>query len=68
MIRSQYLKGRLDTTAANQAVADLRDWPGERFAHRWMLDRVWELRGFGPGLGCLLRDARRGHERDADHA
>ncbi len=44
VIRNQYLKGRLDTTAANQAVADLRDWPGDRFAHRWMLDRVWELR------------------------
>ena len=59
VIRQQYLKGRLDTTAANQAVADLRDWPGERFAHRWMLDRVWGIAGFGPGLGCLLRDARR---------
>ncbi len=25
-------------------MADLRDWPGERFAHRSMLDRVWQLR------------------------
>lgn len=44
VIRAQHLIGRLDRTAAGQAVADLRDWPGERFAHRWMLDRVWQLR------------------------
>lgn len=44
VIRAQYLKGALDETAAGQAVADLRDWPGERFSHRWMLDRVWQLR------------------------
>lgn len=44
VIRAQYLRGALDETAAAQAVADLRDWPGERFAHRWMLDRVWQLR------------------------
>lgn len=44
VIRTQYLRGALDETAAGQAVADLRDWPGERFAHRWMLDRVWQLR------------------------
>ncbi|MGE2836100.1 type II toxin-antitoxin system VapC family toxin [Mycobacterium sp. SMC-4] len=44
VVRAQYLKGALDETAAGQAVADLHDWPGERFAHRWMLDRVWQLR------------------------
>jgi predicted nucleic acid-binding protein len=44
VIRAQYLKGRLDGTAARQAVADLRDWPGERFGHRWLLERTWELR------------------------
>ncbi|BBX49596.1 hypothetical protein GCM10009645_00290 [Mycolicibacterium poriferae] len=44
VIRAQYLRGALDETAAGQAVTDLRDWPGERFAHRWMLDRVWQLR------------------------
>jgi predicted nucleic acid-binding protein len=44
VIRAQYLRGALDETAAGQAVSDLRDWPGERFAHRWMLDRVWQLR------------------------
>ncbi|QKT06006.1 type II toxin-antitoxin system VapC family toxin [Gordonia sp. X0973] len=44
VIRSQHLKGHLDGTAADQAVEDLRRWPGERYAHRWMLERVWELR------------------------
>ena len=44
VIRSQYLLGRLDGTAAGQAVADLRDWPGERFGHRWLLERAWGLR------------------------
>ncbi|MEP9417058.1 type II toxin-antitoxin system VapC family toxin [Gordonia sp. VNQ95] len=44
VIRAQYLRGGLDGTAARQAVEDLRDWPGERYSHRWMLDRVWELR------------------------
>jgi hypothetical protein len=31
VIRAQHLRGRLDGTAARQAVADLRDWPGEPF-------------------------------------
>ena len=44
VIRAQHLRGRLDSTAAGQAVADLRDWPGERFGHRRLLDRVWQLR------------------------
>jgi predicted nucleic acid-binding protein len=44
VIRAQHVRGVLDETAAGQAVADLRDWPGERFAHKWMLDRVWRLR------------------------
>ena len=44
VIRRDHLLGRLDATAAVQAVQDLRDWPGERFAHRPLLDRVWELR------------------------
>ena len=30
VIRAQHLQGRLDRTAASQAVDDLRDWPGER--------------------------------------
>lgn len=44
VIRAKRLQGKLDETAANQAVADLRDWPGERFSHRWLLDRTWQLR------------------------
>lgn len=45
VIRRDHLLGRLDATAAAQAVTDLRDWPGERFSHQPLLDRVWELRG-----------------------
>ncbi|GAC1604042.1 MAG: PIN domain-containing protein [Acidimicrobiales bacterium] len=44
VIRRDALAGRLDATAAAQAVLDLRDWPGERFGHHRLLDRVWELR------------------------
>lgn len=44
VIRAQFLRGRLDGTAAGQAVADLRDWPGQRFGHRLLLDRAWQLR------------------------
>jgi predicted nucleic acid-binding protein len=45
VIRRDQLLGRLDVTAATQAVQDLRDWPGERFGHQPLLERVWELRG-----------------------
>lgn len=44
VIRRHRLSGDLDETAAAQAVADLRDWPGERFGHRVLLARAWELR------------------------
>jgi predicted nucleic acid-binding protein len=44
VIRRQHLLGRLDHTAATQAVADLRDWPGTRYGHRALLERAWELR------------------------
>lgn len=44
VIRAHYLRGHLDGTAAGQALADLRDWPGQRVGHRLLLDRVWELR------------------------
>ena len=52
VIRAQYLRGRLDGTAAGQAVADLRDWPGERYGHRLLLDRVWQRSG---DQGCPAR-------------
>jgi len=44
VLRRHHLQGRLDNTSAIQAVADLRDWPGERFGHRSLLERAWELR------------------------
>jgi predicted nucleic acid-binding protein len=43
-IRLQHRGGRLDLTAASQAVAELAEWPGERFTHRVFLERAWELR------------------------
>lgn len=45
VVRRDHLLGSLDATAARQAVDDLRDWPGERFGHRGLLERAWELRG-----------------------
>jgi predicted nucleic acid-binding protein len=44
IIRRDHLRGLLDRTAAQIATAELRDWPGERFSHRPLLDRAWELR------------------------
>jgi predicted nucleic acid-binding protein len=44
IVRRHRLLGRLDDTAARQAVEDLRDWPAERFGHRMLLVRAWELR------------------------
>ena len=43
-IRRLFLIGKLDRTAATLAVEELRDWPGERFAHRGLLVRAWQLR------------------------
>jgi predicted nucleic acid-binding protein len=43
-IRREHMLGRLDGTAARQAVDDLRDWPGQRFGHRDLLERAWDLR------------------------
>jgi predicted nucleic acid-binding protein len=44
VVRREHLRGRLDRTAATQAVEDLEAWPGERFGHRLLLARAWELR------------------------
>ncbi len=44
VIRRQHLLGQLDETAAVHAVEDLADWPAERFGHRPLLGRAWELR------------------------
>ncbi|MGI8779081.1 MAG: type II toxin-antitoxin system VapC family toxin [Solirubrobacteraceae bacterium] len=43
-VRREHLRGRLDRTEAAQAVEDLEAWPGERFGHRLLLARAWELR------------------------
>jgi predicted nucleic acid-binding protein len=44
VIRRHRLAGLLDPTAADQAVEDLGDWPGQRFGHQGLLERAWELR------------------------
>jgi predicted nucleic acid-binding protein len=44
VIRREHMLGRLDRTAAEFAIEDLYAWPGERFAHRLLLSRAWELR------------------------
>ncbi len=43
VIRTHHHKGALDTTSARQAIDDLRLWPGERWSHRPLLGRAWEL-------------------------
>jgi predicted nucleic acid-binding protein len=53
IIRKHHELGRLDDTAASQAVMDLRDWPGERFGHRSLLDRAWQLRATIRGADAL---------------
>lgn len=44
VIRRERLRGRLDRTEAAQAIDDLEAWPAERFGHRPLLARAWELR------------------------
>lgn len=44
VVRREHQRGRLDRTEAAQAVEDLEAWPGERFGHRLLLPRAWELR------------------------
>jgi predicted nucleic acid-binding protein len=44
VIRREHLLGRLDRTEAAQAVEDLEAWPAERFGHRPLLARAWQLR------------------------
>lgn len=44
LIRRDHLAGRIDATLAGLAVEDLRSWPGERYGHRALLNRSWELR------------------------
>jgi predicted nucleic acid-binding protein len=44
VVRREHRAGRLDRTAASQAIEDLEAWPAERFSHRLLLDRAWQLR------------------------
>ena len=44
VIQRSHRLGRLDATAASQALEDLGAWPGERWSHRPLLDRAWQLR------------------------
>jgi predicted nucleic acid-binding protein len=44
VIRTHHRAGALDSTAATQAIDDLRAWPGQRWSHRPLLQRAWELR------------------------
>jgi predicted nucleic acid-binding protein len=45
VVQARHRTGDLDDTAARQAVEDLRTWPGDRWSHRLLLERAWELRG-----------------------
>lgn len=53
VIRRRRQMGDLDETAANQAVEDLADWEGERFGHRPLLARAWELRATMRGWDAM---------------
>jgi predicted nucleic acid-binding protein len=44
VIRRQHVTDALDPTAAAQAVDDLRQWPGDRYGHRPLLERAWQRR------------------------
>jgi predicted nucleic acid-binding protein len=53
VIRKHRELGRLDETAARQAVEDLHDWPGERASHRPFLGRAWQLRSSVRGQDAM---------------
>ncbi len=53
VIRRERLRGHLDGTAAGQAVEDLEAWPGERFGHRPLLARAWQLRDTVQGWDAM---------------
>lgn len=44
VIRRQFFFGELDRTAADLAIQELRQWPGERYGHVALLERAWQLR------------------------
>lgn len=43
LIRRDRLAGTIDATFAQLAVDDLATWPGERYGHRALLARAWDL-------------------------
>ncbi len=53
VVETQHRRGALDATAAAQCVEDLRGWPGERWPHRPLLARAWELRHNVRGYDAL---------------
>jgi len=53
VIRREHLLGHLDRTEATQAIDDLAAWPGERFGHRPLLTRAWELRATVRGWDAM---------------
>lgn len=53
VIRKEHQLGRLDATAAGQAVEDLASWPARRFGHRALLARAWELRANVRGCDAM---------------
>jgi predicted nucleic acid-binding protein len=44
VIRQEFRLGRIDLTTAELAVEELAGWSGERFSHRPLLARAWQLR------------------------
>jgi predicted nucleic acid-binding protein len=53
VIRRHHAAGLLDDTAADLAIADLRDSPGERVSHRSLLARAWQLRANVRGADAM---------------
>ena len=53
VIQRHHRVGALDGTAASQAVDDLRGWPGQRWSHRDLLTRAWELKDNVRGYDAL---------------
>src|SRR5829696_6699033 len=53
VVRREHRAGRLDRTAASQAIEDLEAWPADRFSHRLLLDRAWQLRDTVRGYDAM---------------
>lgn len=53
VIRRLRLMEAIDETTAALAVEDLSLWPGERFGHRALLERAWELRATVRGWDAM---------------